>query len=90
MLISLALVFIGCLSMYYGNSFWAVKYYAITGMTFAVVKVSVYALIGYVTETKEDHSQLMSFIETILWLVSSLCIWFSRCFTMIQTTQTHG
>ena len=65
-LISLALVFLGCLGMYFGNSFWAVKIlFAITGMTFAIVKVSVYALIGYVTETKEDHSQLMSFIETI-------------------------
>lgn len=69
MLISLALVLLGCLGMYYGNSFWAVKIlFAITGMTFAVVKVSVYALIGYVTETKEDHGQLMSFIETIFML----------------------
>ncbi len=66
MLISLALVFIGCLGMYYGNSFWAVKIlFAITGMTFAVVKVAVYALIGYVTESKKDHSQFMSWIETI-------------------------
>ncbi len=66
MLISLALVFIGCLGMYAGNSFWAVKIlFAITGMTFAVVKVSVYALIGYVTEDKNGHSQLMSYIETI-------------------------
>jgi MFS transporter, FHS family, glucose/mannose:H+ symporter len=66
MLISLALVFLGCLGMYFGNSFWAVKIlFAITGMTFAVVKVAVYALIGYVTEGKDDHRRLMSFIETI-------------------------
>ncbi len=65
MLISLALVFIGCLGMYLGNSFWAVKIlFAITGMTFAIVKVAVYALIGYITESKNDHSQLMSYIET--------------------------
>ena len=66
MLISLALVFVGCLGMYAGNSFWAVKIlFAITGMTFAVVKVAVYALIGYVTDSKKGHSQLMSYIETI-------------------------
>ncbi|CAM1358531.1 MFS transporter [Tenacibaculum xiamenense] len=65
MLISLAFVFIGCLGMYLGNSFWAVKIlFAITGMTFAIVKVAVYALIGYITESKNDHSQLMSYIET--------------------------
>ncbi|HPF11094.1 MAG TPA: MFS transporter [Flavobacteriaceae bacterium] len=69
MLISLGLVFFGCLGMYFGNSFWAVKIlFAITGMTFAIVKVSVYALIGYVTDSKEGHSQLMSFIETIFML----------------------
>lgn len=66
MLISLALVFLGCFGMYFGNSFWAVKIlFAITGMTFAVVKVAVYALIGYVTEGKDDHRRLMSFIETL-------------------------
>ncbi|SEC19343.1 Fucose permease [Tenacibaculum sp. MAR_2009_124] len=65
MLISLVLVFVGCLGMYMGNSFWAVKIlFAITGMTFAIVKVAVYALIGYITESKKDHSQLMSYIET--------------------------
>jgi fucose permease len=66
MLLSLSLVFIGCLGMYMGNSFWAVKIlFAITGMTFAIVKVAVYALIGYVTDSKKGHSQLMSYIETI-------------------------
>jgi FHS family glucose/mannose:H+ symporter-like MFS transporter len=66
MLISLALVFIGCIGMYFGNSFWAVKIlFAMTGIGFAIVKVAVYALIGYVTEGKDDHRRLMSFIETI-------------------------
>lgn len=69
MLLSLSLVFLGCLGMYFGNSFWAVKIlFAITGMTFAIVKVAVYALIGYVTETKKDHSQLMSLIETVFMI----------------------
>lgn len=69
MLISLALVFLGCLGMYFGNSFWSVKIlFAITGLSFAIVKVAVYALIGYVTDSKEDHSQLMSLIETVFML----------------------
>ena len=69
MLISLALVFFGCLGMYVGNSFWAVKIlFAMTGIGFAVVKVAVYALIGYVTVGKDDHRRLMSFIETIFMI----------------------
>ncbi len=66
MLVSLALVFLGCIGMYIGNSFWSVKIlFAVTGLSFAIVKVAVYALIGYVTEGKDDHRRLMSFIETI-------------------------
>jgi FHS family glucose/mannose:H+ symporter-like MFS transporter len=66
MLISLALVFLGCIGMYFGNSFWSVKIlFAVTGIGFAIVKVAVYALIGYVTEEKDDHRRLMSFIETV-------------------------
>ena len=66
MLLSLAVVFLGCIGMYFGNSFWAVKIlFACVGMSFAVVKVAVYALIGFVTESKKGHSQLMSMIETI-------------------------
>jgi fucose permease len=69
MLLSLAFVFMGCLGMYAGNSFWAVKIlFASVGMSFAVVKVSVYALIGYVTDSKKGHSQLMSLVETVFML----------------------
>ena len=61
MLISLALVFFGCIGMYYGNSFWSVKIlFAVTGIGFAIVKVAVYALIGFVTDGKDDHRRLMS------------------------------
>lgn len=69
MLLSLAVVFAGCIGMYFGNSFWAVKLlFAATGMSFAVVKVAVYALIGHITDTKKAHSQLMSLIETVFML----------------------
>ena len=66
MLLSLAVVFLGCIGMYFGNSFWAVKIlFACVGMSFAIVKVAVYALIGFVTDSKKSHSQLMSMIETV-------------------------
>jgi FHS family glucose/mannose:H+ symporter-like MFS transporter len=66
MLVSLALVFFGCLGMYFGNSFWAVKIlFACVGISFALAKVAVYALIGFVTDSKKAHSQLMSLIETV-------------------------
>ena len=69
MLISLALVFFGCIGMFYGNSFWSVKIlFAVTGIGFAIVKVAVYALIGFVTDGKDDHRRLMSFIETVFMI----------------------
>lgn len=69
MLLSLTLVFLGCIGMYFGNSFWTVKLlFACTGMSFAVVKVAVYALIGYITETKKEHSQVMSLMEAVFML----------------------
>lgn len=69
MLISLGVVFFGCLGMYFGNSFWSVKLlFLCTGLSFAVVKVAVYALIGYITDSKKDHSSLMNLIETVFML----------------------
>jgi fucose permease len=69
MLISLGVVFIACLGMYFGNSFWSVKLlFLATGLTFAIVKVAVFALIGYITDTKKEHSSLMNLIETVFML----------------------
>ncbi len=69
MLISLAVVFFACLGMYVGNSFWSVKLlFLATGLAFAVVKVAVFALIGYITDSKKGHSSLMNLIETVFML----------------------
>ena len=69
MLISLAVVFIACFGMYFGNSFWSVKLlFLATGLSFAVVKVAVFALIGYITDSKKSHSSFMSLIETVFML----------------------
>ncbi|MEM7105126.1 MAG: MFS transporter [Bacteroidota bacterium] len=64
MLVAFAIVFLGCLGMYFGNSFDSAKLLFLTvGVSFALIKLSVYSLIGVVTETPEEHSSLMSSIE---------------------------
>lgn len=64
MLTGLALVFFGCLIMIFGNSFVYTKILFLSiGISFALIKLSVYSLIGIVTETKVEHASLMSSIE---------------------------
>ncbi|MEM7187846.1 MAG: MFS transporter [Bacteroidota bacterium] len=64
MLIGLAVVFLGCLGMYFGNSFDSAKILFLTvGASFALIKLSVYSLIGVLTDTPQEHSSFMSSIE---------------------------
>ena len=64
MLLGLAMVFCACLYMYFGNSFDSAKVlFATIGVSFALIKVSVYSMIGLFTKTKEEHSSFMSSIE---------------------------
>lgn len=63
---ALVIVLGGCLSMYYGNSFPHVQVlFLCTGVSFAIAKVSVYALIGAVTDTKKELNSLMSSVESV-------------------------
>lgn len=64
MLLGLAIVFFGCLQMIFGNAFFYTKilFFSI-GVSFALIKLSVYSLIGVVTESKTEHAALMSSIE---------------------------
>ncbi len=64
MLIALGLVTLACLGMYLGNSFWSARLlFAAIGTAFALIKVSVYSVIGLVTEDSKAHNSLMSSIE---------------------------
>lgn len=64
MLVALAIVFFGCIGMYYGNSFDTAKLLFLSvGVSFALIKLSVYSLIGVVTNTPKEHSSLMSSVE---------------------------
>jgi fucose permease len=52
--------------MYYGNSFWSAKLlFAAVGVSFALIKVSVYSMIGLITEGEREHNSLMSNIEGV-------------------------
>jgi len=66
MLIALLLVSVACIGMYFGNSFvWAKVLFASVGASFALIKVSVYASVGLVTQNEKQHNSLMSTIEGV-------------------------
>ncbi|WP_304200421.1 sugar MFS transporter [Flavobacterium alvei] len=69
MLIGLGLVTFACMSMYFGNSFDTAKLlFATVGVSFALIKVSVYSLIGTITENQKEHNSLMSSIEGVFMI----------------------
>ena len=64
MQIGLTIVFLGCLSMYFGNTFMSAKLLFLSiGVSFALIKLSVYSLIGEITNSTKEHTALMSSIE---------------------------
>ena len=69
MLIGLGLVSIACITMYFGNSFETAKIlFATVGVSFALIKVSVYSLIGTITKNQQEHNSLMSSIEGVFMI----------------------
>ena len=65
MLIALGFVAVACLMMPSLSSFAMTKVlFAVTGTSFALIKVSVYATIGIVTNDKKEHASFMNFIES--------------------------
>ena len=69
MLIGLALVTIACAATPSIASFWFIKVlFACIGTAFALVKVSVYAIIGQLSSSTKAHSSLMNTVEGIFML----------------------
>ncbi len=69
MLIALGLVTVACLLMPSLSSFAMTKVlFAVTGTSFALIKVSVYATIGIVTNDKKEHASFMNFIESFFMI----------------------
>ncbi|HMS98701.1 MAG TPA: MFS transporter [Saprospiraceae bacterium] len=66
MLAGLALVTFGSIAMALGNSFTSARLlFLMVGVSFALIKVSVYSMIGMVTSNEKEHSALMSSIEGV-------------------------
>jgi len=64
MMSGLGLVALACAAMPLLQSFWATKLmFACVGVAFALVKVSVYASIGLITDTPRAHAGLTSMVE---------------------------
>ena len=69
MLLGLALVAVACSLTPSVASFWFIKLlFACIGTAFALVKVSVYAIIGQLSSSTKAHSSLMNTIEGIFML----------------------
>jgi MFS transporter, FHS family, glucose/mannose:H+ symporter len=69
MLIALGFIASVCLLMPSMGSFTMTKLlFAATGTSFALIKVSVYATIGIVTENKKEHASFMNFIESFFMI----------------------
>jgi len=64
MLTALFLVSCMCFVMPFTNDFWFFKLlFTIVGVSFALIKISVFTSIGLVTNTDKEHSSFMGFLE---------------------------
>ncbi len=83
MLIGLAIVTSACLLMYFGNSFNSAKLlFACVGVSFALVKISVYTTIGLVTNSQKEHNSLMSSIEGVFMIGIALAYFLFPAFNV--------
>ncbi len=65
MLLALGMVAVACLAIPSLDSFWATKLlFVIAGVSFALIKVSVFVMIGIVAKDESEHISLMSFLES--------------------------
>ncbi len=65
MLLALGAIGIACLFMPQVPTFWMTKIlFSVVGISFALVKISVFSCIGLVTESKREHASLMNFLES--------------------------
>jgi fucose permease len=65
MLIALAMIGLFSLLMPHLPTFWMTKLlFAVTGIGFALTKVSVFAALGLITSNRKDHVSMMNFIES--------------------------
>ncbi|KFC21103.1 MFS transporter [Epilithonimonas lactis] len=64
MLIALLLVSAICFIMPFANAFWFFKIlFCVVGISFALIKISVFTSIGLITNNDREHSSIMGFLE---------------------------
>ena len=69
MLISLAVLALGCFTLPLVNTFMAIRLlFALTGFCFGITKMCVYSIIGLITRTEKEHISLMSFLESFFMI----------------------
>jgi MFS transporter, FHS family, glucose/mannose:H+ symporter len=69
LLLGLSVVLIGCVSMYFLNSFSGVSFmFACTGFAFALVKVAVYAIISSVSQDEKGLNKFLTSVESVFML----------------------
>ncbi|MEH8017180.1 MFS transporter [Rheinheimera muenzenbergensis] len=89
--IALGLVTLACIAMPLLPAFWTTKLLFLSvGASFALVKVSVYASIGVVTETKTEHASLLNFIEGGFMLGVLSGYWLFSAFMDPAAPQSSG
>jgi fucose permease len=65
MLIALGFITLICLAMPQLPAYWMAKaMFASIGVSFALIKVSVFATLGLVTDSRKAHASLMNFLES--------------------------
>jgi fucose permease len=69
MLVALGLVILACLLMPQVPAFWTTKLlFAATGAGFALIKVSIFATIGLITNDSNEHASFMNFLESFFMI----------------------
>ena len=69
MMIGLAMVAAACVAMPLVDQFWMTRLlFAATGTAFALAKVSVYSLVGLLTDSPRRHASLLNTIEGVFML----------------------
>jgi len=87
MLLALVIVSMASIMMYFGNSFMSAKIlFAAVGASFALIKISVYSVIGLITGDEKEHNSLMSSIEGFFMLGIALAYFLFPAFNSESNT----
>lgn len=87
----LALGMVGCLLVPAIGAFWSVKVmFALVGSAFALVKISVYSIVGLLTNDTDEHSSLLNIIEGIFMLGVLSGYWYFSAFIDDGNTASLG